>query len=238
MRVSKRRVVGAAGVVSLAAAGVVATAIAVGGDNLSVTLSGYQEVPSLSSAGSATFEAQVSGDESSINWTLSYKDMANVTQAHLHFGQIGVNGGIATFLCTNLGNGPTGTPMCPAAPATISGTIDAADIVGPTSQGIAAGEMAEFVDALDAGRTYVNVHTSANAGGEVRAQLKPDKGPAGPTGPAGPQGQAGAAGTLGPPGATGARGPRGRRGARGRAGKITCRVTAPKKVTCRVRRGR
>ena len=33
----------------------------------------------------------------------------------------------------------------------------------------------EQYDAWKAGRTYVNVHTAANPGGELRAQLKGDK---------------------------------------------------------------
>jgi hypothetical protein len=42
------------------------------------------------------------------------------------------------FLCTNLGNGPAGTQACPAAPATITGTLRPADVIGPTGQGITA----------------------------------------------------------------------------------------------------
>ncbi|MFD1827627.1 MULTISPECIES: hypothetical protein [Mumia] len=40
------------------------------------------------------------------------------------------------FLCTNLGNGPAGTQTCPQE-GTVTGTIVAADVVGPASQGIA-----------------------------------------------------------------------------------------------------
>ena len=64
-----------------------------------------------------------------IEWELSYADLEGaVQQAHIHFGQKGVNGRISVFLCTNLGNGPAGTQPCPAPPATISGTIVAADV--------------------------------------------------------------------------------------------------------------
>jgi len=247
MRVGKRRAIAAGGVLSAIAAGGVATALALGGDSLSVTLSGYEEVPALSTPGSATFTADISGDESTINWTLDYKDLVDVTQAHIHFGQAGVNGGIAIFLCSNLGNGPAGTPTCPASPGNIGGTIDSTDVIGPVSQGITAAELGELMDALDAGRTYVNIHTSGNPGGEIRAQLKPQAGPAGPTGPIGPvgpqgdPGSAGTPGTAGSPGTAGTAGSTGPRGARGRPGrdaKVTCRVTAPKKVTCKVKRAK
>jgi hypothetical protein len=241
MRVGKRQVMAAGGVLSALAAGGVGIALALGGDSLEVTLRGYEEVPAVSSPGSATFEADVSSDETTIDWTLSYKDLALVNQAHIHFGQTAVNGGIAVFLCSNLGNGPAGTQACPAPPATITGTIHAADVVGPSVQGIAAGELAELMDALDAGRTYVNVHSPAYPSGEIRAQLKPEAGPAGPTGPGGPQGANGPAGAGGAAGATGSPGPQGARGPRGRRGppaKVTCRVTKPKKVVCRVKRGK
>ena len=95
-----------------------------------------------------------------------------MTQAHIHFGQRAVNGGISVFLCSNLGNGPLGTQACPAAPATIEGTIGPENVIGPTGQGIAAGEFDELVRAIDAGAAYVNVHSTGFPGGEIRAQLE------------------------------------------------------------------
>jgi hypothetical protein len=75
------------------------------------------------------------------------------------------------FLCSNLGNGPAGTQACPAAPATITGTLRPTDVIGPTGQGIAPGQFDELVAAIRAGSTYVNVHSSLYPGGEIRAQL-------------------------------------------------------------------
>ena len=134
-------------------------------------LIGYQEVPSVSSKASGEFDAKIV-DNSRIEYTLSYRDLeAAVLQAHIHFGQRSVNGGISVFLCSNLGNGPAGTQACPPAPATVTGTIVAANVIGPASQGIAAGEFAELLAAVRAGKTYANVHTSMFPGGEIRAQL-------------------------------------------------------------------
>ena len=96
-----------------------------------------------------------------------------VQQAHIHLGQRAQSGGIAVFLCTNLGNGPVGTQTCPTPPATITGTITPADVIGPVPQGIAAGQFGELTDAIRAGVTYVNVHSSLYPGGEIRAQLEP-----------------------------------------------------------------
>jgi hypothetical protein len=61
--------------------------------------------------------------------------------------------------------------MCPASPATVTGEIGPEDVVGPTGQGIELGEFDEFVDAVEAGVTYANVHSSRFPGGEIRAQL-------------------------------------------------------------------
>ena len=102
---------------------------------------------------------------------MSYQDLeAPVTQAHIHFGAKGQTGGVSVFLCTNVG-GPVGTQACPAQPATITGTIVPADVIGPAAQGIDPGQFDELVDAMRAGATYANVHTEKYLGGEVRAQL-------------------------------------------------------------------
>jgi len=86
-------------------------------NKLRVQLSGYEETPNtLSSPGSAEFEARVSNSEDSIEWTLSYRDIPTpVLQAHIHFGQRALSGGISIFLCTNIGNAPEGTftAACP-----------------------------------------------------------------------------------------------------------------------------
>jgi hypothetical protein len=138
-----------------------------------VKLDGYEEVPALSSQASGRFRVTVDRRAQQIRYELSYEGFASaVTQAHIHFGQRGVNGGIAAFLCSNLGNGPAGTQACPTPAGTISGTLRPADVIGPTGQGIAAGEFAEFLEAIDEGVTYVNVHTVERPGGEIRAQLR------------------------------------------------------------------
>ena len=154
-------------------------ALADGGSNdAGGRLTGYQEVPSVSTAASGELKAKLVGN-SRIEWTLSYRGLeGSVQQAHIHFAQRSVNGGISVFLCTNLGNGPAGTQLCPAAPATIGGTIQAADVspaiaatAGARAQGIDTGQFAELVAAIKARKTYANVHSTTWPGGEIRAQL-------------------------------------------------------------------
>lgn len=142
-------------------------------------LTGYEEVPSVSTTGSGQFKARISNDESQIDWELKYSDLeAAVQQAHIHLGNVGVNGGITVFLCTNLGNGPAGIQPCPAPPATISGTIQAADVSpnipatqAARNQGLNTGEIEELIAAMRAGVTYVNVHSTTWPGGEIRSQI-------------------------------------------------------------------
>ena len=161
-----------AALVAVVSAAVAATvAVAGGGNNFREQLTGYEETPlALSTPGQADFETRL--DKTSLSYRLSYRDLeAPVTQAHIHFGAKGQTGGISVFLCTNVG-GPVGTQACPAQPATITGTIVPDDVIGPAGQGIDPGEFDELVDAIRAGATYANVHSTLYPSGEIRAQLE------------------------------------------------------------------
>jgi CHRD domain len=172
-----RRLVMSIAVIALVSASTVV--LAQGFKKISELLTGYEEVPSVSTTATGSFNARISKDGSRIDWELSYSDLEGaVQQAHIHFGQAGVNGGISVFLCTNLGNGPAGIQPCPAPPATISGTILAADVspnipatAAARTQGINTGEIDELVNAIRAGATYVNVHSTLWPGGEIRSQI-------------------------------------------------------------------
>ena len=170
------------GMLAALAAGAAALAVAAyalaggsgpGFNHLSATLGGYQETPSISSTGTANFTADVAKDGQSVDWKMSYAALeGNVLQSHIHFGQRGVAGGISVFLCTNLGNGPAGTQLCPGPhDGTISGTFRPSDVIGPTAQGITAGEWDELMKAIDAGMAYANIHSNIWPAGEIRAQL-------------------------------------------------------------------
>src|SRR5262245_22519323 len=136
-------------------------------------LTGYEETPvALSTTGSGQFRAQISDERQEITYRLTYNNLeAPVLQAHVHFGAAAQTGGISFFICTNLGNGPAGTQPCPAPPAVVTGTITPADVIGPTGQGISAGQFGELIKAMRNGVTYVNVHSQLYPGGEIRAQL-------------------------------------------------------------------
>src|SRR5207245_3960033 len=88
----------------------------------------------------------------------------NLLVAHLHFAPSKVAGGVMIFLC-----GGGNQPACPSATSgTITGTITAANVTGPTSQGIDPGDLASALEAVRDGEAYANMHTTQFPGGESR----------------------------------------------------------------------
>jgi hypothetical protein len=161
---------------SVVAIGSIATtavpAMADNDDSFRARLSGYNEVPSISTTGRGQFKVRLI-NPTTLQYELQYSNLEGiapvvVTAAHIRFAQRGVNGGILADLC-----GGT-KPVCPpsgAVPVTVTGTIVAADVLPIPGQGIAAGEFAELLRALNAGATYVNVQTATYPGGEIRGQV-------------------------------------------------------------------
>ena len=132
--------------------------------NAKAKLTGYEETPStLSSPGKGSFRADLDSDR--IRFTLRWEGLTGVTQAHIHFGARGLTGGVSAFLC-----GGGGKPAC--ANGLAEGQVVASDVIGPATQGIAAMELSELLQAIRAGYAYVNVHTGAFPGGEIRGQIK------------------------------------------------------------------
>ena len=135
-------------------------------------LNGYQEVVgpgSISTLGLGEFEAKLDKDARVITFTLTYTLENAATQSHIHLAQRHVGGGVSAFLC-----GGGSKPPCPPGtvePATVTGTITAADVIGPTNQGIEPGSFDELVRALSAGATYANVHSTRWPAGEIRGQI-------------------------------------------------------------------
>ncbi|MBI3990149.1 MAG: CHRD domain-containing protein [candidate division NC10 bacterium] len=144
-----------------------APALAGAQERLQATLQGFEEVPAVSTTGSGEFLGIINASETLIGYQLSYTDLeGTVTAAHIHLGQPGVDGGIIAFLC-----GGGDKPACPPSPEVVRGRIDAADIIGPTDQGIDAVELAEVLNAIRSFVTYANVHTDKFPDGEIRGQI-------------------------------------------------------------------
>ena len=65
-----------------------------GGNDVKAKLTGYQEVPALSTSGNGTFRASIARNGSEIRYRLTYARLeAKPLQAHIHLGQRGVNAG-------------------------------------------------------------------------------------------------------------------------------------------------
>ena len=173
VRAKSAATIALAGVLAVGAAGAAPTSDR-GRDHshhFAAFLVGYEEVPAISTRAHGHFRATMTDE--GIAWSLRYRGIEGgaVQQAHIHFGQRAVNGGVSAFLCTASPTPPPGVQPCPADGATLRGTIRAEDVVGPAGQGIAAGEIDELRRAMRAGVTYVNVHSATYPTGEIRGQV-------------------------------------------------------------------
>jgi len=131
-------------------------------------LNGGHETPSISTNATGEFRATLNstGDELSYELTYSGLEGGNTLFAHVHLGQTGVAGGVMFFLC-----GGGGKPACPNSEATVTGTVNASNVIGPAGQGVTAGQFDEVIRAMRDGLSYANVHTTTFAAGEIRGQL-------------------------------------------------------------------
>jgi len=138
--------------------------VGAGGDrSFKADLSGAEEVPSVAtdSSGRATFH--VNKDETEIRFKLKIKnadDIFGAAGSHIHCGPAGANGPVVAFLAAPVPGGFDGT-------VEVKATLTDANIINPAC----GATIAELVDAMEAGGTYVNAHSSAHPGGEVRGQI-------------------------------------------------------------------
>jgi hypothetical protein len=130
--------------------------------NFGTHLSGANEVPPTGSRAQGQANFQVSPDGMSVSFKLIVANIIDVQAAHIHLAAEGVNGPVVVTLY--------GGPLIPGRFQGIlaQGTFTASDLSGPL-QGMT---IADLLAALEAGNLYVNAHTAANLGGEIRGQLK------------------------------------------------------------------
>jgi hypothetical protein len=165
-RIWRRLTLAAAGILFLAGSHAAAEH---GGERaFRAKLDGGHETPSISTGATGRFRATLNsaGDELSYELTYSGLEGGNTLFAHVHLGQDGVAGGVMFFLC-----GGGGKPACPNVQATVTGTVHAADVIGPAGQGITAGQFDEVIRAMRKGLSYANVHTVTFPSGEIRGQV-------------------------------------------------------------------
>src|SRR3954468_15876111 len=103
-------------------------------EKIEANLTGYQEVPSVSTPASGRFKATISSDEQTIEYELSFSNLVGtVQQSHIHFAQKSVNGSVVIWLCqTKTTPAPASvaglTPFCPES-GKVTGTITSANVV-------------------------------------------------------------------------------------------------------------
>jgi len=131
-------------------------------------LTGFQEAPNaISTTAVGEFRARLSQDGGSLDFELVFQDLqADSLFSHVHLGPIHQAGGIMFFLC-----GGGSKPACPLRGGTVTGTVTPSDVIGPTGQGVSAGEFAEAIQAMRSDAAYVNVHSTLFPAGEIRGQI-------------------------------------------------------------------
>lgn len=135
---------------------------------------GAQEVPAIVTAGRAVIVASINDAGTQITYQVEYQNtQGTVLQAHLHIGQPGVNGGVMLFVCTNLGNGPSGTPACPNPGGKANGTWTVDSVIPVPNQGIGGGpfSLKRAINAMRSGIAYLNIHTDSHPAGEIRGDV-------------------------------------------------------------------
>jgi len=117
--------------------------------NFTATMNSASEVPPKTSAGTGDALATLDTVAKTLTYTVTFQNLTGpATAAHFHGpAAAGANSGVAV----PLGNNPT---------SPIHGTATLTD--------------AQIAD-LEAGKWYVNVHTAANPGGEIRGQVTQKK---------------------------------------------------------------
>ena len=125
------------------------------------TLVGTEEVPPVTTTATGTSEFTLSRTNDTLFVSITVSGLSNVRFGHFHTGARGANGAVVATLVeaptlTGPQNGRIGRQFITA--ANLSGTL-------------AGQPLSALVTQLNAGGIYVNIHTDANAGGELRGQV-------------------------------------------------------------------
>jgi len=157
--------------------------------NLFVNLSPFNEVPATASSGTGTASFVLDTTAQTLEGHIVFSGLnpltpggapSGTTAAHIHCCLAssflsGVNVGVATLV--------PAFPGFPLGVGVLSGSdnflldLSLASSYNPgfiTAQGSLANAEAAFIAGLTSGRTYLNIHTTAFAGGEIRGFVVPE----------------------------------------------------------------
>jgi hypothetical protein len=114
-------------------------------DKMKATLDGKSEVPPTTTSGKGTADIDYDAATKKLSWKVNYSGLSGpATAAHFHGpAEAGKNAGVAVPI-----SNPASSPVEGSATLT---DAQAADLM--------------------AGKYYVNIHTAANPGGEIRGQV-------------------------------------------------------------------
>lgn len=114
-------------------------------EKLKATLDAKSEVPATTSSGTGTADLDYDAASKKLSWTVTYSGLSGpATAAHFHGpAEAGKNAGVAVAI-------PNATSSPVKGEATLT-EAQAADLLG--------------------GKYYINIHTAANPGGEIRGQV-------------------------------------------------------------------
>lgn len=129
--------------------------------NFTAQLSGDEEVPAVDTqaTGAAKFQLNKDGDE--LSYKLIVANIDKVSMSHIHLAPAGENGPVVAFLYNEAPSNERSDGVL------AEGVITSADLVGPMS----GMTISDLVAEIQAGNTYVNVHTTDFPGGEIRGQI-------------------------------------------------------------------
>lgn len=133
-----------------------------GGKTLKADLSGNDEVPSVQTKAEGEAKFTLSDDGKKLSYTLVLRDIENPSAAHIHLGEAGKNGAVLATLFSG-----------PKKEGKFRGNIAQASLTDKDLTGELKGKsIGALVELIKSGRAYVNVHTDAYPGGEIRGQIK------------------------------------------------------------------
>jgi len=128
------------------------------------------ETPPIAGAGVATATCTIDRASLQMACTARVHNIVALTAGHIHVGGPGVAGPVVI----NIPNLPLGA----SDDFVLSWTWRESDLIVRPAQGLL--KMADFIEACSSGNCYLNFHTTANPGGEIRINMCPQ----------GPQGRA------------------------------------------------
>lgn len=125
-------------------------------------LSGAEAGPAVMTEASGKAEFKLSKDGKELSYKLAVTNLGNVTAAHIHLGKAGKEGPPVAGLFAG-----------PKKEGSFSGVLAEGVLTDKNLMGSLSGKpLGELVKLVKSGSTYVNIHTDAYPGGELRGRIK------------------------------------------------------------------